>query len=65
MKLMTCLGFVFADEIVCSDPVFNSDDKYYLTTEEALDRAMEKSVHYIKVCKENNLDRLDKNLLKQ
>ncbi len=55
----------FPDELVCSDPVFNSEDKYFLNGEEAFDRAMEKSVHYIKKCRELNLQGLEKNILKK
>lgn len=45
--------------------MFNNDDKYFLTRDEALDRGMEKSMLYIKLIKELNLGRLEKNLLKQ
>ena len=51
------------DELIRSNPVFSCADKYYLTRDEALDRAMEKSIEYIKVCREKDLDKLDKNLL--
>jgi len=53
------------DEIVCNDPTFSNEDKYYLTREEALDRAMEKSLQYIKICKERNLDRFERSFLRQ
>ena len=49
---------------MCEDPVFNLEDKYFLNREEAFDRAMEKSVHYIHLMKELNLQELEKNLLK-
>jgi len=56
--------FLGADDLVCEDPVFSVDDKYFLSREEAFERAMEKSVHYIKMSKELNLQSLEKNLLK-
>ena len=31
------------------DPLFKSDDKYYLSTEESFDRIVEKSVRYITI----------------
>ena len=65
MKLKVLFLIFFVDDIVCNDPIFNSEDKYYLTRDEALDRAMEKSIHYIQVCREKNLDKLEKSLLKQ
>lgn len=54
-----------ADKIVCEDPVFNVADKYFWTREEAFDRSMEKSVHYIKLCKKLDLNRIEKSMLKQ
>lgn len=53
-----------ADKLVCEDPVFNLEDKFFLNREQAFDRAMEKSVHYIKKCKELKLHGLEKNILK-
>ena len=53
-----------ADKLVCEDPIFSLEDKFFLDREQAFDRAMEKSVHYIKKCKELNLQSLEKNLLK-
>ena len=50
---------------MCEDPVLQNADKYFLTREEALDRSLEKSVHYIKLCKELDLKRIGKNMLKQ
>ena len=44
--------------------MFNLDDKYFLDREEAFDRAMEKSIHYIKLSKELDLGSLEKHLLK-
>ena len=38
-----------------SDPVFRQDDRYYLTREESFDRAMEKAVRYVQVCKEQGI----------
>ena len=38
-----------------SDPVFQQDDRYYRTTEEAFDRGMEQSVRYVQVCKEQGI----------
>ena len=43
---------MFPDNIVMSDPVFRQDDRYFLSTEEAFDRGMEKSVRYVQVCTE-------------
>ena len=31
------------------DPLFKSDDKYYLSREESFDRIVEKSVRYIEI----------------
>ncbi len=56
--------YLFSDQLISDDPIFSLEDKYYLTTEEAFERAMEKSVHYVKLCKELNLDYVEKNLLK-
>jgi hypothetical protein len=53
-----------ADDLICEDPVFNLDDKFFLDREQAYDRAMEKSVHYIKKCRELNLQGLEKAILK-
>ena len=55
----------YADKLVCEDPVFSVEDKYFLSREEAFERAMQKSVHYIKKCKELNLQTLEKNILKR
>lgn len=35
------------ESLVFSDPVFNNDDLYFRTNEEAFMRDMEKSVHYV------------------
>ena len=66
MKVVVSVGVACWDsavKLVCEDPVFNLDDKYFLTREEAYDRAMEKSVHYIKKCRELDLDDLEKEFL--
>ena len=54
-----------SDKLVTDDPVFSLKDKYFLTQEEAFDRAMEKSVHYVKMCKKLHLDQLEKNVFKK
>lgn len=59
------MSIMYADKLVCEDPVFNLDDKYFLNREEAFEKATEKSVHYLKKSKELNLDELEKNLLKR
>ncbi len=53
-----------ADKLVCEDPVFSVEDKYFLTGEEAFEVAMKKSIHYIKKCKELDLQTLERNILK-
>ena len=45
--------------------MFSLKDKYFLTREEAFDRAMEKSVHYVKMCKKLKLDQLEKSMFKK
>ena len=46
--------------------MFRQDDRYFLSTEEAFDRAMEKSVRYVRVCKEMGItDNVEKNLFKK
>ena len=37
------------EQIMLEDPLFNRDDKYYLSTEESFDRIVEKSVRYITI----------------
>ena len=51
--------------MICEDPVFSLEDKYFLDREQAFDRAMEKSVHYIRKSKELDLQMLEKNFLKR
>ena len=46
--------------MVMDDPVFRQDDRYFLSTEEAFDSAMKKSIHYIK--KTKDLSNLEKNI---
>ena len=46
--------------MVMDDPAFRQDDRYFLSTEEAFDSAMKKSIHYIK--KTKDLSRLEKNI---
>ena len=43
-----------AVKLVCEDPVLDNSDKYFLTREEAFDRRMEKSMHYIQLCREHD-----------
>ena len=52
-------------QLVVDDPVFRLDDKYFLTREEAFDRAMQKSVHYVKVTRDLKLDQLEKTIFKK
>ena len=55
-------------QLVVDDPVFRLDDKYFLTREEAFDRKMQKSVHYVKVTKDLmdlKLDQLEMSMLKK
>ena len=42
-------------KMVVEDPVFNQDDKYFLSGEEAFDSAMKKSIHYIEALKSGKL----------
>ena len=64
-SMLFCFNFI-PDNIVMSDPVFRQDDRYFLSTEEAFDRAMEKSVRYVRVCKEMGItDNVEKNLFKK
>ena len=42
-------------KMVVEDPVFNQDDKYFLSDEEAFDSAMKKSIHYIEALKSGKL----------
>ena len=59
---LVCLDFI-PDNLVMSDPVFRQDDRYYHSTEEAFDRAMEKAVRYVQVCKEQGITNgVEKNL---
>lgn len=53
-------------KLVTDDPVFRQDDRYYLSGEEAFDRAMEKSLRYIERCRELDItDGMERNILKQ
>jgi len=45
----------FAEVLVFSDPVFSNDEQYFLSTEEAFMRNMEKSVRYVEKSRELNL----------
>ena len=52
-KLPTLIFYgLSADEEVFRDPVFGAEDRYFLSQEEAFDKAMEKSVQYIRRSKE-------------
>lgn len=44
-----------------NDPVFRQDNRYFLSTEEAFDSAMEKAVHYQSLMKD--LDRLERTIV--
>ena len=57
--------WISSDQLVVDDPVFRLDDKYFLTREEAFDRAMQKSVHFVKKAKDFKLDQLEKNIMKR
>lgn len=52
------------NKLVLNDPVFSQDDKHFLDREEAFDRSMEKSVHYVRMAKKLKLDRLEAQLFK-
>jgi acyl-CoA oxidase len=52
-------------QIVIDDPVFRLDDKYFLTREEAFDRVMQKSVHYVKITRDLKLDPFERGMLKK
>ena len=55
-----------AAKVVSDDPVFRQDDRYYLSGEEAFDRAMEKSIRYIERCRELDItDGMERNIVKQ
>lgn len=56
---------IYSVQLVLDDPVFRLDDKYFLSREEAFDRAMEKSVHYVKMCKKLELDQIEKSIFKK
>ena len=48
------------------DPVFQQDDRYFLSTEETFDRSIQKSVRYVQVCKELGItDNVEKTFFKQ
>ena len=36
-------------ELAINEPVFKNDDRYFLSTEEAFERTMEKSARYIQM----------------
>ena len=55
----------FTDQKVVEDPVFSTADTYFLSREEAFDRAMQKSVHYVKRKKELGLDRFESQVFKE
>ena len=55
----------FTDQKVVEDPVFSTADAYFLSREEAFDRAMQKSVHYVKIKKELGLDQFESQALKE
>ena len=42
-------------ELVLKDPAFKRDDRYFLSSEEAFDTAMRKSVKYIDLLKEEGV----------
>ena len=56
-----CLSFLV--KLAMEHPVFSNKDRYFLSTEEAFDDGMKKSIQYIKVSK--NLDLHDKTYLKK
>ena len=61
-SLANCL---LVDKLLAEDPIFNRDDEYYLTRDEAFDRAMEYSLHYVQFCKEKKLEWAEKAMLNE
>ncbi len=59
------MSLAVADKLVCEDPMFSVEDKYFLTGEEAFETAMKKSVYFIKKSKELNLQTMEKNIVKR
>ena len=53
-------------KLVVNDPLFNQDDKYFLSHEEALDNGMMKSVRYIEILKDKgSLNPADNHFLRR
>ena len=53
-------------KLVVNDPLFNQDDKYFLSNEEAFDNGMMKSVRYVEILKEMGpLNRVDNHFLRR
>ncbi len=50
---------LFIVKLVLNEPVFKRDDLYFLSTEEAFDRSMEKSVRYIEMKKQYSINEPD------
>ena len=53
-------------KLVVEDPVFSNKDLYFLSTEEAFDDAMRKSVHFVQVTNTLGItDRINKHYFKR
>ena len=46
---------MFADEHVLKDPVFNRDDRYFHSNDEAFDAAAKKAVHIVQSLKDMDI----------
>ena len=46
-------------ELIVNDPVFSKEDYPFLSSEEAYDRSMQKSVHYLKIREKHDFDLMD------
>lgn len=54
---------ILTEKLVIEDPVFSLKDKYFLTREEAFERAMEKSIHCVRLSKKLQLDGIERQIL--
>ena len=52
-------------QIVLKEPVFKREDAYFLSNDEAFDRAMQKNVRYIQIQKEQGLEETDLGYLRE
>ena len=46
-------------ELIVNDPVFSKEDYPFLSPEEAYDRSMQKSAHYLKIREKHDFDLVD------